>query len=73
MIGSEIMRAAVWQHKDKEKFLSALERGLELVDLCLDDPKWQAGLSMLFWLRDELARFYIGEANYEIETLYRAL
>ena len=40
-IGSELMRAKVWQNQDTDKFKLALERGLELIDLCLADPKWK--------------------------------
>ena len=39
MIGSELERARVWQGKDEKSFRGALERGLELVDLTLGDPK----------------------------------
>lgn len=72
-VGSELERARVWQNKDEEKFKSALERGLELIDLMLDDKRWRDFLSALFWLRAELAKFYIGENKYDISILYRAL
>ena len=44
MLGAEFMRAKVWQGKDQENFLSALERALELIDLTLADEKWRANL-----------------------------
>ncbi|MEK7123573.1 MAG: hypothetical protein AAB851_01625 [Patescibacteria group bacterium] len=72
-IGSELERARVWQNKDEGKFKSALERVLELIDLMLNDKRWHSFLSALFWLRQELAKFYIGENKYDIEILYKAL
>ncbi|MDP3953555.1 MAG: hypothetical protein Q8P99_01920 [bacterium] len=39
-IGSEVSRAAKWQHKDEKLFWGAIERGLELFNLTLDDPRW---------------------------------
>lgn len=59
-IGSEVMRAIVWQEKDKDKFHSALERALALVDLCLDEQKWRRYRYALLFLREELSKWYIG-------------
>ena len=73
MIGSEIMRAKNWQDKDKEKFLLALERALELIDLSLTDQRWYNAFSIVLWLRQEIAKFFIGLAKYDIEILYKAL
>ena len=72
-IGAEIMRAKNWQEKDKDKFLSAIERTLKLVDLSIDDIKWRNNIFMLFTLRDELAKFYAGIAKNKIERLYNAI
>lgn len=72
MIGSEIMRAKVWQNKNQDNFLSALERGLELVDFSLADPKWRNQSYILIFLRDRISEFYVGLAKYNIEILYQA-
>jgi hypothetical protein len=73
MIGSEIMRAKIWQAKDEEKFISALERCLDLIDLSLQDSRWRGNYLMLLYLRDEVGKFYIGENKESIEILYKAL
>jgi hypothetical protein len=39
-IGSEVSRASKWQGKDREIFSRTFERGLELFDLTLEDPRW---------------------------------
>src|SRR3989344_907233 len=39
-IGSEVSRAANWQNKDEVIFWGAVERGLELFNLTLADPRW---------------------------------
>ncbi|PIU99208.1 hypothetical protein COS59_00960 [Candidatus Wolfebacteria bacterium CG03_land_8_20_14_0_80_36_15] len=73
MIGSEIMRAKVWQNKNQDKFLSALERGLELIDFSLAASKWKNNLFVLLYLRDKISEFYVGLAKYNIEILYQSL
>lgn len=72
-IGSELQRAEVWQGKDEKNFCGALERGLALLDLSLDDPKWRGNLSMLLGLRAKMAEFYIGADKQNIAMLYAAL
>ena len=72
-IGSEFMRAKTWQGKDREKFLSALERALELIDLTLSDEKWRSNLPMLLGLRDEVAKFYTSKRTDDILLLYNSL
>jgi hypothetical protein len=73
MIGSEFMRAKTWQYKDEEKFLSALERALELIDLTFSDSKWKNNFSMLLGLREEVAKFYTAQDKRDISYLYNAL
>lgn len=73
MIGSEFMRAKTWQRKDQEKFLSALERALELIDLTLSDPKWKNNLQMLLGLREEVAKFYTSKRIDDVSLLYNVL
>ncbi len=72
-IAAEIMRAKTWEGKEKENFLSALERALQLIDLTFEDKRWKERLTILFWLRDETAKFYIGLNKNSIEVLYNAL
>lgn len=73
MIGSELKRAETWQGKDKEKFISALERAFELIDLTLSDNKWKNNFLMMLGLREELAKFYVFKRTDDISILYRAL
>lgn len=72
-IGAEIMRAKIWEGKDKENFLSSLERALELVDLSINDGRWRKTLSILLALREELAKFYAGLNKTGIEKLYNII
>ncbi len=72
MIGSELMRAKAWQGKDREKFISALERALDLVGLTLRDNKWQNNFSMILWLREEIAKFYTSKRTDDILSLYNS-
>jgi hypothetical protein len=71
-IAAEVKRAEVWENKDKENFISALERGLALIDLTLGDERWREEFSKLFYLRGELAKYYIGKEK-NIMRLYAAL
>ncbi len=73
MIGSEIMRADVWESKDNDKFKSALERAIVLVDLTLKDSKWRDGLAILITLKDELSKLHRGTSEIKAKTLYLAL
>jgi hypothetical protein len=72
-IAAEIARAKNWQNQDKSKFLSALERTLELIDSSLDDNRWASWRSMLYGLRQELSNFYLGKIKKDISILYNAL
>jgi hypothetical protein len=58
IMAAEFARAKNWQRQDQEKFLLALERALELIDLSFQDPKWKGDFYMLLKLRDEVAKFY---------------
>lgn len=40
-IGSEVHRTLQWRGKDKARFETAFERGLELFDLTLEDERWR--------------------------------
>lgn len=73
MIGSEILRAKRWQEESRENFHGALERAFLLIDLTLNDKRWRSRLPMLLWLRQELAKYYLGQASDDIGILYTAL
>lgn len=72
-IGAEFMRAKNWQGKDKEKFLLALERALELIDLTLSDEKWKNNFQMILGLKEEVDKFYTEKRTDNISLLYNAL
>lgn len=72
MIGSELMRARNWQGKDREKFVFALERALNLIDLTLYDEKWQDNVLMILRLREEIAKFYASKRTDDILFLYNS-
>lgn len=71
-IAAEISRAKTWQNQDREKSLMAIERALELIDCSLDDSRWSGWRSMLYWLRNELAKFYLGRKEITIDLLKMA-
>lgn len=73
MIGSEFLRAKTWQKKDNEKFISALWRALELIDLTLSDFKWKNDYRILLGLRQEVTRFYSADRADDVSLLYNAL
>ena len=73
MIGSEIMRAKVWQNKNEQNFAAALERGRKLVELSLADAQWKDSKPMLVGLEQELKNFAVKTRTDDIGTLYRAL
>jgi len=73
MIGSEFLRAKTWQKKDNEKFISALWRALELIDLTLSDSKWKKDSRILLVLREEVARFYSADRVDDVSLLYNTL
>lgn len=72
-ISAEFARAKNWQYKDQEKFLLALERALELIDLTLADLKWRNSSYVLLRLQEEVAKFYTSQRTDDISVLSRAL
>lgn len=73
MIGSEFLRAETWQYKDQEKFFSALERALELIDLTLQDSQWRDNLRMILRLREIVGQFYTLQRTDDVSLLYNVL
>ena len=73
IIAAEFIRAKNWQDKDQEKFLLALERALELIDITIQDSKWRKDFYMLLKLREEVAKFYTLKRTDDISILCNIL
>ena len=71
-IASEIKRSQLAKNKGKDLYLSILEQAINLIDLSLNDPRWQSNPLPLLVLRSELARVYIGESQ-NLEEIYKSL
>lgn len=68
-IGSEFNRLDHWhQAGDKTSEDKALERLLELVDLTLNDKRWQARCKELVRLREIICDFAQRKNNYQISA-----
>lgn len=63
-IGSEVGRAAKWQNKDNKTFDGAVARALELIDLTLEDSRWQNRLPELRWLKELFCDGVLGGKEY---------
>ncbi|MDA2922111.1 hypothetical protein MYX07_02460 [Patescibacteria group bacterium AH-259-L07] len=63
-IGADIGRALKWQKKDKKLMQSALERGLELFDLTIADPRWRHRLKEILRMREIVCDYFIGGNAY---------
>jgi hypothetical protein len=66
-VGSEISRAAKWQSRDASRARAALYRGLELIDLTLDDPRHRRSRSRLREIaraRELVVDFFEGANEY---------
>ena len=57
-IGAEIGRAINWRGKDEKESMASFERGLELLDLTIDDPKNKKRLRELLRVRETLADYF---------------
>lgn len=57
-IGSEIGRAINWRNKDKNMSRASFERGLELLDLTIEDPKNKKRLKELLMVRECLSDYF---------------
>jgi len=73
-VGSEFERAArAFERGDRDRFESAFERMLELLDLTVEDPKWRTGtrLRELLRLREEVCDVFHGNEVFgtPLETL----
>ncbi|MFH1968629.1 MAG: hypothetical protein ABIJ84_04540 [bacterium] len=57
-IGAEIGRAINWKNKDEKMSKASFERGLELLDLTINDPKNKKRLRELLRVRETLADYF---------------
>ena len=57
-IGAEIGRAINWSKKSKKESQKFFERGLELLDLTIDDPKNRKRLKELLLAREMLVDYF---------------
>lgn len=65
-IGSEISRGLSWQTKgDKEQVIKALDRGLELFDLTIADPRWRNRLKEILRAREVVCDYFFGDNEYQ--------
>lgn len=64
-IGAEIGRTINWREKDKNLSESALYRGLELLDLTIEDQKNKGKLKELCRLREILADYFAFDNIYK--------
>lgn len=62
--GSEIHRLVLSQNKDQDRFDSAFDRALELIDLTLADPRWKKRYKEIARVREVLCDIYFGENQY---------
>lgn len=63
-IGAEMGRSINWKEKDANKSTSAFERGLELLDLTIEDTKNKSKLKELCRLREMIADYFYFENIY---------
>jgi len=63
-VGSEIGRTINWLPKNQAQGQAAFDRGLELLDLTLVDPKNRKRLKELCRLRECLADYFYGDNEF---------
>ncbi|MFN0060710.1 MAG: hypothetical protein ACKVX7_19825 [Planctomycetota bacterium] len=67
-IGSEVSRALKARARgDRERELSAVERGLELFDLTLADPKHRGRRKEICRAREVVCDFFLGDNEYQTD------
>lgn len=75
-IAAEFSRTKNWLIKnDEDEIQNCLNRAFELIDLTINDKKWQRGLKELLRLREILAEFYLekNKDKDEFIKIFRAL
>jgi len=63
-IGSEIERTISWRERNEKNSTTAFDRGLELLDLTIADPRHRRRLRELARLREALADYFVFENRY---------
>jgi len=64
-IGSEVERAITWRQKNNPEYSRmAFERGLELLELTIADPRNRRRLKELTRLRETLLDYFMGENQF---------
>lgn len=64
-IGSEVGRARIYSDKgDKERLQNAFDRGLELLDMTLNDSRWHGRLLEIGRARDVFCDAVLGGKEY---------
>lgn len=70
-IGSEITRARGWStQNDLQSKQAALERGLHLLDLTLDDRRWRNRARELARLREVVADHLTDKQSYDVSLRF---
>jgi hypothetical protein len=65
-IGAEVSRALSWKLKgEEEKSRRAIERGLELFDLTIQDPRWRYRLKEILRTREIVCDYFLGDNSYQ--------
>jgi len=64
-VGSEVERAMGWRRKNNPDYSrQAFERGLELLELTISDPRHRLRLRELTRLREALLDYFLGPNEY---------
>ena len=64
-VGAEVDRAMIWKKKDEKLSQKAFERGIELLDLTIEDKKNRGGkLKELCRLKEVLGDYFMGDNQY---------
>jgi len=63
-IGTEIDRAIQWKSKDMLLSQKAFERGIELLDLTIEDKKNRSHLKEVCRLKEVLGDYFLGQNEY---------
>lgn len=68
-VGSEVDRAAHWKQKgDTLSSQRSIDRALELIDLTLDDQRWQKRRKEIVRAREVLCDYFYGDNEYQSST-----
>lgn len=63
-VGSEIERTIAWRDRNARNSMAAFERGLELLDLTIADPRHRRRLRELVRVREVLADHFVFDNAY---------